>query len=129
MPTFRFEFLDGEASPPITADMPTEEAARQPSDSEASDRHGRQVWVRPCPDRHSHYCRMGHGTPIDASAAEGGSTAGPFMLDVGISSTLELARSWGIAPIAQAAVSRPAARIEIPEDRMRVDPMGRPPKP
>ena len=29
MPTFRFEFLDGEASPPITADMPTEEAARQ----------------------------------------------------------------------------------------------------
>ena len=45
---------------------------------------------------------MGHGTPIDANAAEGGSAAGPFMLDVGISSTLEIARCWGIAPIAPA---------------------------
>ena len=61
---------------------------------------------------------MGHGTPIDASAAEGGSTAGPFMLDVGISSTLEIARSWGLAR-AQASKARPAARIELPDDGFR----------
>jgi poly(hydroxyalkanoate) depolymerase family esterase len=39
---------------------------------------------------------MGHGTPIDANAAEGSGVAGPFMLDVGISSTLQIANSWGL---------------------------------
>jgi poly(hydroxyalkanoate) depolymerase family esterase len=40
---------------------------------------------------------MGHGTPVrrtKAQAAAGG--AGPFMLDVGISSSLQLAKSWGL---------------------------------
>ena len=40
---------------------------------------------------------MGHGTPVrrtKAQAAAGG--AGPFMLDVGISSSLHLAKSWGL---------------------------------
>ena len=36
---------------------------------------------------------MGHGTPL----GDGLGTPGPFMLDVGISSTLEIARFWGIA--------------------------------
>ena len=71
---------------------------------------------------------MGHGTPIDASATEGGSTAGPFMLHVGISSTLEIARSWGIASIAQTAEPRPAPRIEIPDDRVQAAPMPTAPK-
>ena len=52
------------------------------------------------------------------------------MLDVGISSTLEIARHWGIAPMAQAdeAQARPAARIEIPNDRIQVAAMPRPPR-
>jgi poly(hydroxyalkanoate) depolymerase family esterase len=40
---------------------------------------------------------MGHGTPVrrtKAQARAGG--AGPFMLDVGISSSLHLAKSWGL---------------------------------
>jgi feruloyl esterase len=40
---------------------------------------------------------MGHGTPVrrtKAQTAAGG--AGPFMLDVGISSSLQLAKSWGL---------------------------------
>ena len=40
---------------------------------------------------------MGHGTPVRRTkvhAAAGG--AGPFMLDVGISSSLHLAKSWGL---------------------------------
>jgi feruloyl esterase len=40
---------------------------------------------------------MGHGTPVrrtKAQAKAGG--AGPFMLDVGISSSLHLAKSWGL---------------------------------
>jgi poly(hydroxyalkanoate) depolymerase family esterase len=38
---------------------------------------------------------MGHGTPTDRSSGYG--QAAPFMLDVGVSSTLEIARSWGLA--------------------------------
>lgn len=37
---------------------------------------------------------MGHGAPIDPRID--GSTPAPFMLDAGISSTLEIARFWGI---------------------------------
>jgi poly(hydroxyalkanoate) depolymerase family esterase len=49
---------------------------------------------------------MGHGTPVrrtKAQAAAGGS--GPFMLDVGISSSLHLAKSWGLVSH-RAALSR-----------------------
>jgi feruloyl esterase len=40
---------------------------------------------------------MGHGTPVRRTKAQAsaGST-GPFMLDVGLSSSLHLARSWGL---------------------------------
>ena len=105
----------------------------KPSHIEASSTHGLQVWRdtkgRALIEVHS-IAGMGHGTPIDANAVEGGSAAGPFMLDVGISSTLEIARLWGIAPMAQAdeAQARPAARIEIPNDRIQVAAMPRPPK-
>ena len=79
--------------------------------------HGHQVWrdasSRALIEIHS-IAGMGHGTPIDTNAAEGGSTSGPFMLDVGISSTLEMARFWGLAPVAGAAAAkdRPAPRSE-----------------
>jgi poly(3-hydroxybutyrate) depolymerase len=39
---------------------------------------------------------MDHGTPLDVGTGYGAS--GPFMLDVGISSTVEIARSWGLVP-------------------------------
>lgn len=39
---------------------------------------------------------MGHGTPIDGAADYGRSA--PYMLDVGISSTLHSARTWGLIP-------------------------------
>ncbi|PDS78285.1 PHB depolymerase family esterase [Rhizobium sp. L43] len=39
---------------------------------------------------------MGHGTPLDVGTGYGAN--GPFMLDVGISSTVETARSWGLVP-------------------------------
>ena len=80
-------------------------------------KHGLQVWRdakgRALIEVHS-IAGMGHGTPIDARAVEGGSTAAPFMLDVGISSTLEIARSWGLAPVADvgAMKTRPASRSE-----------------
>jgi poly(hydroxyalkanoate) depolymerase family esterase len=37
---------------------------------------------------------MGHGTPLDAG--DGGGIPGPFLLDVGISSTYHVAKFWGL---------------------------------
>ncbi|WP_026621550.1 PHB depolymerase family esterase [Ensifer sp. WSM1721] len=37
---------------------------------------------------------MGHGTPLDVASGYGHTA--PYMLDVGISSTLHIARSWGL---------------------------------
>ncbi|WP_300975169.1 PHB depolymerase family esterase [Sphingomonas sp. LHG3406-1] len=39
---------------------------------------------------------MGHGTPISAASGGGGETAGPYMLDVGISSTRRIVAFWGL---------------------------------
>jgi poly(3-hydroxybutyrate) depolymerase len=39
---------------------------------------------------------MGHGTPIDAVPGNGGEVAGPYMLDVGISSTRRIISFWGL---------------------------------
>jgi hypothetical protein len=61
--------------------------------------HQRRVWT----DAHGvevielhTIAGMDHGTPLDVGTGYGAS--GPFMLDVGISSTVEIARSWGLVP-------------------------------
>ncbi|MFT0859111.1 alpha/beta hydrolase family esterase [Ancylobacter sp. G4_0304] len=46
---------------------------------------------------------MGHGTPLATQGPEGLGRAGPFLLDVGISSTRHIAHFWGIAPAPKAA--------------------------
>lgn len=60
---------------------------------------------------------MGHGVPIDTASGIG--AAGPFMLDVGLSSTLEIARSWGLtsaaAPVASPRPARPARPASQPQ--------------
>jgi poly(hydroxyalkanoate) depolymerase family esterase len=42
---------------------------------------------------------MGHGTPITAGTGAGEGIPGPFVLDVGVSSTRILAASWKLGPI------------------------------
>ncbi|QRM54803.1 PHB depolymerase family esterase [Sinorhizobium sp. BG8] len=43
---------------------------------------------------------LGHGTPVARGFGGGYATCGePFMLDVGFSSTLEIARDWGLLPL------------------------------
>lgn len=50
---------------------------------------------------------MGHGTPIDG---RDGSSAAPFMLDVGVGSTARIAAFWGLAaPVSHRAAPRPRA--------------------
>ncbi|MBS7809702.1 extracellular catalytic domain type 1 short-chain-length polyhydroxyalkanoate depolymerase [Roseococcus pinisoli] len=58
---------------------------------------------------------MGHGTPLDSAEAD--ETAGPYMLDVGISSTRHIAQFWGIAPAAATVREAPrrAAAAAAPE--------------
>ncbi|WP_428412553.1 extracellular catalytic domain type 1 short-chain-length polyhydroxyalkanoate depolymerase [Pararhizobium sp.] len=64
---------------------------------ETVDGHIRQAWKSSDGrDVIEHYSinEMGHGTPIDPRSGYGKSA--PYMLDVGISSTLRIARSWGL---------------------------------
>jgi poly(3-hydroxybutyrate) depolymerase len=49
---------------------------------------------------------MAHGTPLDVAAGYG--RAAPFLLDVGISSTLHIAHSWGLAPLLRKQASTTA---------------------
>lgn len=51
---------------------------------------------------------MAHGTPLSAGGEEGLGSAGPFLLEVGVSSTLEIARGWGLA--GGSASKRPVER-------------------
>lgn len=73
------------------------------STPDVSDRvqgHRRQVWK----DRSNRSALelflidgMTHGTPLDVATGYG--NVAPFLLDVGISSTLHIASSWGLAPL------------------------------
>lgn len=54
---------------------------------------------------------LGHGTPISGLGADPLGAAGPFVLEAGISSTLEIARFWGLAP-ADTAEWTPSTRAE-----------------
>ncbi len=69
----------------------------QPPATERIDVHQRIVW-RGADGRDAielyQLAGMGHGTPIDVRSGYG--KAAPYMLDVGISSTQHIARSWGL---------------------------------
>lgn len=47
---------------------------------------------------------LGHGTPLSTTGAEGLGEAGPFLIEAGVSSSLEIARFWGLAGPAEAGV-------------------------
>lgn len=55
---------------------------------------------------------MGHGVPIDPSDRDGVGAAGPYMLDVGLSSTQAIATAWGLRDgvVAPRAADRAAPR-------------------
>lgn len=89
----------------------------QPTSSETFAKYSRSVWRDERGTDAIELYRipgMAHGTPVDASTGYGRSA--PFMLDVGVSSTVEIARTWGLAasferrerPKAEALAERPA---------------------
>jgi len=69
-------------------------------------RHSRQVWTDGAGEpviEINLVGGMGHGTPL---GGDGLGAPGPYMLDVGISSTQEIARFWGIAETETGASER-----------------------
>lgn len=71
-----------------------------PASSELADGHLHRVWRdKAGNDVIEAYSiiGMGHGTPLGTTGDKGYGASGPFMLDVGISSTLRIAQFWGIA--------------------------------
>jgi poly(hydroxyalkanoate) depolymerase family esterase len=58
----------------------------------------RQAWTNSGREvlEYVHVKGMAHGTPLDTASGYGHSA--PYMLDVGISSTVHIARSWGLTP-------------------------------
>ncbi|WP_442582083.1 extracellular catalytic domain type 1 short-chain-length polyhydroxyalkanoate depolymerase [Mesorhizobium sp. ASY16-5R] len=50
---------------------------------------------------------MGHGTPLRTAGADGLGAAGPFMLEVGISSTRRIAEFWGITESRSGGSAKP----------------------
>lgn len=70
-----------------------------PSAVEEDDGYLRRVW-RDANGRDviEEYCiaGLGHGTPLSTSGADACGTAGPYMLEAGISSTRRIASFWGL---------------------------------
>jgi feruloyl esterase len=63
------------------------------------DNYPRRVWYGPLGDailEEYELTGMDHGTPVDTNHVEAAGDAGPFFLDVGISSTYHIARFWGL---------------------------------
>ena len=84
--------------------------------------YSRSVWRKPDSDTvlvESNLIRgLGHGTPLATAGPDGIGTAAPHMLEAGVSSSLEIARFWGLttpAPDApSAAVRKPVQTPEPP---------------
>jgi poly(hydroxyalkanoate) depolymerase family esterase len=78
----------------------------RPTRAELIDGHRRVVWCD-ADGREviEHYMidGMGHGAPVHQDGVDGGSSAGAFMLDAGISSTRRIAAFWDVAPLSAAA--------------------------
>lgn len=70
-----------------------------PTRTAAANGHRHDIWLaatgQAVLEKHS-LETMGHGAPLDAGS-EGGE-AGPYLLDAGVSSSLELLRFWGVIP-------------------------------
>jgi hypothetical protein len=70
-----------------------------PSAIEGDEGYRRRVWCdADGRDVIEEYCiaGLGHGTPISSSGADACGTAGPYMLEAGISSTRRIAGFWGL---------------------------------
>jgi feruloyl esterase len=64
---------------------------------------------------------LGHGTPLATLGPEGCGEAGPFLLEAGVSSSLQIAKFWGVAQGVREAAPKPPPKPDV------VTPFPRPP--
>lgn len=71
---------------------------------------------------------LGHGTPLATTGPDALGATAPYMLEAGISSTLEIARFWGLAEAGESAsvATRPSGAVKTAPPLSPVPP--RPPK-
>lgn len=105
----------------------------RPTRTETVDGYPRQVWCGPGGEalvESYTITGMDHGTPlaVAAAGAEAVGAAGPFLLDVGISSTLRIAAFWGLEGAA-ADRGATAAEPERPAPAARAREAARRPAP
>ena len=84
-----------------------------PNRKETVDRRIRQVWCDADGNELIEKCTiagMGHGTPLQTVGADGLGVAAPFMLDVGISSTRQIAGFWGLTNRSEAKTEEAPGR-------------------
>ncbi len=89
-----------------------------PSEKTTKGGHRQERWLAPdgrvLVELHT-LAGLGHGTPLNTGGPDGYGAAAPFLLEAGVSSSLELARFWGLAPVAEAAaVAAAAPHAEAP---------------
>jgi hypothetical protein len=96
-----------------------------PSRTEALDGRRRSLWLSPATGEvlvESHLIPgMGHGAPLSTRGPDGLGAVAPFMLEAGVSSSLEIARFWGIAqPEAEVRTkAEPSPSMGEPSDPVR----------
>lgn len=102
---------------------------REPSAVEQVGRHLRRVW-RDADGRDAieqyRITGLGHGVPLSTSDADVCGAAGPYMLEVGISSTRRIADFWGLltrqsAHKPEPAVPQPFSPLQRPNETIPVE--------
>lgn len=90
-----------------------------PSETRALPRRTQAIWRSPTTGEvmiESNLVQgLGHGAPLAAGGAEPLGATAPYMLEAGISSSLEILRFWGLADAAPAAVAVTEAQVAAPE--------------
>jgi feruloyl esterase len=90
-----------------------------PSRTDTVDGFPREIWYNEAGDDVIEcytITRMAHGTPLaTVDAEEGCGSAGPFLLEVGISSSFHIARYFGLATGHQAASTQAASMMVLPK--------------
>lgn len=89
--------------------------ADRPSRDTVNGGHRRQQWLaadgQALVELHT-LAGLGHGTPLKTSGDDAYGTAGPFLLEAGVSSSLELLRFWGLITSARAEAPQAAPEAE-----------------
>lgn len=100
-------------------------AGEKPSSIQAAGDHTRRVWLDPQGREvieEYEVSGLAHGTPLSTLDPESNETAGPHMLEAGISSTRRIAHFWGIgrASAAKTATIGRSGQTATPDSRSQM---------